>query len=228
MLRLYFHNTPNPAKVALLLEETEMPYEAVGVDIWAGAQHEADYRAINPNGKVPAIADGDVVMFDSNAILLYLAEKTGSFLGRPEERPQLLSWLMFVASGLGPFGGQAFHFANVHTASAYATNRYLREVERHFSVLNQRLSAVPWLAGSGYTIADVAAWAWMDFFERNAFVFGADGPERWPSLKRWLDTINARPAADRARHAGDHLQVKTDFDDEALRALFPQNYTEAL
>lgn len=228
MLKLYFHDTPNPRKVALFLEETGTPYEVVGVDIWAGAQHEPAYRAINPNGKVPAIVDGDVAMFDSSAILLYLAEKSGQFLGAPAERPLLLSWLMFTASGLGPFSGQAFHFANVHRDSAYATNRYLREVERHFSVLDKRLAASPWLAGRSYTIADMAAWGWVDFAERNKFVFGDDGPARWPNLKRWLDSVNARPAAERARNAGEKLVVKTAFDDETMRALFPQHYAERL
>ena len=228
MLKLYFHDTPNPRKVALLLEETGIPFEAVGVDIWAGAQHEAAYRAVNPNGKVPAIADGDVTLFDSNAILLYLAEKSGQLLGAPGERPQLLSWLMFTASGLGPFSGQAFHFTNIHKDSAYATHRYLREVERHFSVLDARLAAAPWLAGQSYSIADIAAWGWVDFAERNMFVFGKDGPARWPNLKRWLDAINARPAVARARKVGEGLALKTTFDEETMHALFPQNYAERL
>lgn len=228
MLKLYYHNTPNPTKVALFLEETNTPYEVVGLDIWAGTQHTEAYRAINPNGKVPAIVDGGVAMFDSNAILLYLAEKAGKFLGDVKARPQLLSWLMFTASGLGPFSGQAFHFLNVHIDSAYATNRYVREVERHFSVLDKRLAASQWLAGPDYTIADMAAWGWVDFAARNGFVFGADGPSRWPDLKRWLDAINAHPAAERARNAGKNLTVKTEFDEETVRALFPQNFNERM
>lgn len=228
MLKLYYHNTPNPTKVALLLEEIAMPYEVVGLDIWTGAQHSADYRAINPNGKVPAIVDGDVVMFDSNAILFYLAEKAGQFLGEAKDRPQLLSWLMFTATGLGPFAGQAFHFVHVHKDSPYSTNRYLREVERHLSVLDKQLGRSAWLVGASYSIADMAAWAWVDFCERNGFVFGADGAARWPHLKRWLDAINARPAASRARNAGANLKVKTEFDEETVRALFPQNFAERL
>lgn len=228
MLKLYYHNTPNPTKVAMFLEETGTPYDVVGVDIWAGAQHTPEFRAINPNGKVPAIIDGDVAMFDSNAILLHLAEVQGQFLGQPKHRPQLLSWLMFVASGLGPYTGQAFHFANVHTESPYATNRYFREVERHFTVLDKRLGGSAWLAGPDYTIADMAAWGWLEFAERNGFVFGADGPARWPNLKRWLDAINARPAAARARNAGTELRIKTAFDEETVRALFPQNFTDRM
>lgn len=116
MIRFYFHPTPNPAKVALFLEEASVPYELVPIDTSKGEQHSEDFRAINPNGKVPAIVDTDgpggreVRVFDSTAILLYLGEKTGEFLGSPEDRPELLSWLMFLGTGLGPFSGQAVHF----------------------------------------------------------------------------------------------------------------------
>jgi GST-like protein len=115
VIKLYYHHTPNPAKVALMLEETSLPYEVVGIDMFKGEQHGAAYRAINPNGKVPAIADGAVTLFDSNAILLHLAEKTGKFLGAAADRPHVLSWLMFTATGIGPYTGQAYHFSRVHT-----------------------------------------------------------------------------------------------------------------
>ena len=116
MIRFYFHPTPNPAKVALFLEEAGLPYEVIPVDTSKGEQHAPAFRAINPNGKVPAIVDTDgpggkdVRVFDSTAILLYLAEKTGQLLGKPEDRSELHSWLLFIASGLGPFSGQAVHF----------------------------------------------------------------------------------------------------------------------
>ena len=133
MIRFYFHPTPNPAKVALFLEETVLPYEAVPIDTGKGEQHTAAFRAINPNGKVPAIVDPDgpggkeARVFDSTAILLYLAEKTGKFLGKPEDRPELLSWLLFIASGLGPFSGQAVHFQFAAPGGLdYAVNRYRR------------------------------------------------------------------------------------------------------
>src|SRR6202012_1393536 len=115
MIRFYFHPTPNPAKVALMLEETGLPYEVVPVDTRKGEQFTPAYRAINPNSKTPSIEDGDVKVFDSNAILLYLAEKTGSFLppGTPVARGELLSWLMFVATGIGPYSGQAVHFKHI-------------------------------------------------------------------------------------------------------------------
>jgi GSH-dependent disulfide-bond oxidoreductase len=114
MLKFYYSGAPNPMKVALLLEETGLPYEAIPVDTRKGDQHAPGYLKINPNAKVPAIVDGDAIVFDSNAILLYLAEKTKKFLPQntPKERGELLSWLFFVASGLGPFAGQSVHFRN--------------------------------------------------------------------------------------------------------------------
>src|SRR5579862_7636504 len=127
MIRFYFHPSPNPAKVALFLEEAGVPYEMMPVDTRKGDQHSPEFRAINPNGKTPAIVDGDVTVFDSNAILLYLAEKTGKFLpdNTPKARGELLSWLMFVATGIGPYTGQLVHFAH-HAPEKlpYAINRY--------------------------------------------------------------------------------------------------------
>jgi GSH-dependent disulfide-bond oxidoreductase len=152
MIRFYFHPTPNPAKVALFLEEAGLSYETIPVDTSKGEQHTAAFRAINPNGKVPAIVDTDgsggeeVRVFDSTAILIYLAEKTGKFLGLPEDRPELLSWLLFLASGLGPFSGQAVHFQYAAPeALDYAVNRYRREAERHYQVLNDHLQGRQYL-----------------------------------------------------------------------------------
>src|SRR3546814_15330893 len=137
MIRFYFHPTPNPAKVALFLEETGLPYEAIPIDTSKGEQHAPSFRAINPNGKVPAIVDTEgpgareTRVFDSTAILIYLAEKTGKFLGAPEDRPELLSWLLFLASGLGPFSGQAVPFQFSAPGDLdYAVHRYRREAER--------------------------------------------------------------------------------------------------
>src|SRR5579871_3734936 len=132
MIKFYFHPSPNPAKVALFLEEAGLEYELVPVDTRKGEQHSPAFLAINPNAKTPAIVDGDVTVFDSNAILLYLAEKSGMFLpeNTPAARGQLLSWLMFVATGIGPYSGQAVHFKH-HAPERidYATNRYLYEAE---------------------------------------------------------------------------------------------------
>jgi len=225
MIQLYFHHTPNPAKVVLMLEELGLPYQLMPVDLFAGQQHLPAYRAINPNGKVPALIDGDRVVFDSNAILLYLGEKSERFLGDARQRPALLSWLLFAATGLGPFCGQAVHFTRIHQESVYATHRYLREVERHFSVLDARLSLSPYLAGGTYSIADMAAFSWIDWADRNQLVLADEAAwRRWPHLRRWFLAIAERPAVQRARVAGKELPLKTAFDEETLHALFPQNY----
>lgn len=229
MIRFYFHPTPNPAKVALLLEETGLEYELVPVDTSKGEQHLPTFRAINPNGKVPAIVDTDgpggreVRLFDSTAILLYLAERTGQFLGTPEDRPELLSWLFFVASGLGPFSGQAVHFQRMAPDLDYAVNRYRREAERHYEVLDTHLADRHFIVGDDYTIADMAAWGWI---ERAGFVFpGLEEPlAAYQNIKRWFDRIDARPGTQRARKAGEDHPFKRIRDEETNRALFPSNY----
>src|SRR6187200_2057225 len=133
MLKFYYSGAPNPTKVALFLEEAGLPYDAIPVDTRKGDQHKPEYLAINPNAKVPAIVDGDAIVFDSNAILLYLAEKTGKFLPANTKRGELLSWLLFVASGVGPFTGQAVHFRTYAPEKLpYAINRYMYEAKRHF------------------------------------------------------------------------------------------------
>src|SRR5229473_2626496 len=157
MIRFYFHPSPNPAKVALFLEEAGLPYELVPVDTRKGEQFKLEYLAINPNAKTPAIVDDGVTVFDSNAILLYLAEKTGKFLpeNTPAKRGELLSWLMFVATGLGPFSGQAVHFKH-HAPEKlpYAINRYSYEAVRHFAILDARLAKHHYMLGDRYTIVD--------------------------------------------------------------------------
>jgi GSH-dependent disulfide-bond oxidoreductase len=225
MIKFYFHETSNSMKVALFLEETQLPYEVVPVDLLKGEQHKPEYRAINPNGKVPAIIDDGTVVFDSAAILLYLADKTGRFIGAPKDRPALLSWLMFIATGLSPFSGQAFHFSRVHTDSAYATNRYRREVERHYDVLDARLARTTYIAGNDYSIVDMAAWGWVD---RAGTTLQKDAPlDSWLNVKRWFEAVNSRPAAARARKISNGIKFKTDFDEETLKALFPQNFPKA-
>jgi GST-like protein len=229
MIRFYFHPTPNPAKVALMLEETGLPYEVIPVDTSKGQQHDPEFRAINPNGKVPAIVDPDgpgsqaATVFDSSAILLYLAQKTGTFLGQPQDMPAVLSWLFFIATGLGPFSGQAVHFQHAAPAGQdYAVNRYRREAERHYKVLDDRLAGREFIAGHEYTIADISAWGWID---RAARVLGRENPlQDYPEIARWFARIEARPAAARARGAGTQFVFKTERDEETRRALFPSNY----
>ncbi|GLK72313.1 glutathione S-transferase N-terminal domain-containing protein [Ancylobacter dichloromethanicus] len=233
MLRFYFHPTPNPMKIALFLEEAGLAYEMIPVDTSKGEQHTPAFRAINPNGKVPAIVDPEgaggreVNVFDSTAILLYLAEKTGTFLGRPEDRPEMLSWLMFLGSGLGPFSGQAVHFQfAAPEGEAYSTNRYRREAERHYQVLNDRLAGREFIMGDAYTIVDMSAWGWLDRAGRVRK--GEDDPlGAFPNLKRLFQTIDARPAAARAREIGRDHPFKKTSDEEARRALYPSNYPPA-
>jgi GST-like protein len=159
-MKFFFHPSPNPMKVALLLEELQTPYELIGVDTFKGEQHLPAFLAINPNAKVPALVDGDATVFDSQAILLHLAQKNQRFLPTSVAgQAELLSWLMFIATGLSPFSGQAVHF--LHHAPEdlpYAKNRYLKEVERHYRVLDQRLADHQYLAGDTYSIADMALW----------------------------------------------------------------------
>jgi GSH-dependent disulfide-bond oxidoreductase len=233
MICFYFHPTPNPAKVALLLEEAGLPYEVVPVDTSKGEQHTATFRAINPNGKVPAITDTEgpggreARVFDSTAILLYLAEKTAEFLGKPEERPELLSWLMFIATGLGPFSGQAVHFQHAApTGLDYAVNRYRREAERHYNVLNDHLVGRQFIVGDSFTIADISAWGWLGRASR--VLKGAEDPfAAYPEIKRWFAAIEARPAVARAKAVGKDHAFKTTVDEETKRALFPSNYPSA-
>ena len=178
MLKFYFHPTPNPTKVALFLAEAELPFELVPVNTAKGEQHDPAFRVVNPNGKLPAIDDDGTIVFDSNAILLYLAEKTGKFLGRTSDRGDLLSWLMFIATGLGPFSGQSVHFQHAAPEKIpYALNRYLREAERHYDVLDKRLQGREFIVGDSFTIVDIAAWAWVN---RADLVLGAGRRGEFP------------------------------------------------
>jgi GST-like protein len=223
MIKFYFNHAPNPAKVALFLEEAGLPYEPLPIDTRKGEQFAAAFMQLNPNAKVPVIVDGDATVFDSNAILLYLSEKTGRFL--PENsaaaRAALLSWLMFVASGVGPFSGQSVHFRHYAPApNGYAKNRYLREAQRHYGILDQRLAVHRYMLGDAYTLVDMAVWGWARLVP---FVIGDDAWEQLPYLKRLVDEISARPAALRVAALRDQYKFKTETDEEARRFLFPQN-----
>ena len=221
MLKFYYSLAPNPMKVALFLEEAGLPYEAIPVDTRKGEQHLPAFTAINPNGKVPAIVDGSTTVFDSSAILLYLAEKSGKFLSTPETRGEMLSWLMFTASGVGPFTGQAVHFTRYAPEPIpYAVNRYDFEARRHWKLLEQRLTGRDWMLGDRYTLLDMAVWGWARVLP-NAIGEGAW--KEFPNVKRLLDTVSARPAAQRAVAIKDRHAFKTEMDEEAQRAMFPQN-----
>jgi GST-like protein len=220
MIKFYYHPSPNPAKVALFLEESGLPYEVVPVDTRKGEQFAASFVAINPNSKTPAITDGDLRVFDSTAILLYLAEKTGKFLPEhtPTARAELLSWLMFIASGIGPYSGQAVHFKHFAPKGlGYAVDRYQFEAHRHYRILDAQLASGPYLLGANYTIADMSAWGWT---RAVPFILGDGAWDVLPNLKRWFDLVSARPAAVRANALKDKYTFKTDMDAEARRHMF--------
>jgi GSH-dependent disulfide-bond oxidoreductase len=221
MLKFYYSLAPNPMKVALFLEEAGLAYEAIPVETRKGEQHAAAFMALNPNAKVPVIVDGAVTVFDSNAILLYLAEKTGQFLPAREDRGPALSWLMFVASGIGPFSGQSVHFKHyAPEPNPYALNRYDFEAWRHWKILDARLANRPWMVSERYTLLDMAVWGWC---RAVPFVLGAEAWEQLPHVKRLYDAVSARPAAQRAAALKDRHAFKAEMDDEARRAMFPQN-----
>ncbi len=220
MLRFYFNGSPNPTKVALFLEEAGIGYEPIPIDTRKGDQFGADFLKVNPNGKVPAIVDGDAVVFYSNAILLYLAEKTGQFLppAGPTHRAELLSWLMFAATGVGPFCGQAVHFKHfAPEKGGYAHDRYQYEAGRHFSVLDGRLAKSRYMLGEVYTIVDMDVWGWARMIP---FILGEDAWAKFPHVKRLHDEISARPAAARAVALKDKFAFKTMMDDEARAVMF--------
>jgi len=219
MIKFYYSGAPNPTKVALMLEETGVAYEPIPVDTRKGDQHKPDFLAINPNAKVPAIVDGEATVFDSSAILLYLGEKTGKFIpGKTDKaRGELFSWMFFVSSGVGPYSGQSVHFrAYAPEKNEYAINRYAYEAQRHFGIINDRLAKQKYMLGD-YSIVDMNIWGWARLIPN---ILGEKGWEKFPNLKRTVDEISARPAAQRAVALKDKHKFKTDMDDEAKNAMF--------
>lgn len=224
MLKFYYNTGPNPMKVALFLEETGLEYEAIPVDGRKGDQHKPEYKALNPNAKAPTLVDGDAVIFDSNAILLYLARKHGQFLpaGGDKAEAEMLSWLMFVATGIGPYSGQSVHFRH-HAPEQlpYAVQRYMFEARRHYQLLDDRLADRPYMLGEAYSIVDMAVWGWARLIP---FVLGEDVPAEMPNLKRLVDEISARPAGQRAAALKDRHQFATEMTEEARRNMFPSAF----
>jgi len=223
MIEFFYNTAPNPLKVSLFLEESGLDYRAVPIDTKRGDQHSDGFRAINPNSKVPVIRDGATVVFDSNAILLYLAEKTGQFLPEdtPAARGELLSWLMFVATGAGPYSGQAFHFRNMAPERLpYAIKRYHFEANRHWQIIEDRLDGRQYMLGDTYTIVDMAVWGWAP---RIPFVLAEDRAfDRFRNIKRLLDEVDARPAAARVAALNRAHAFQAEFDETAMRNLYPQ------
>ena len=223
MLKFYFNGAPNPNKVALFLEESGLPFEPIAIDTRKGEQFKPEFLKVNPNGKVPAIDDDGVLVFDSNAILLYLAEKTGKFL--PANRAQLLSWLMFIATGLGPYSGQAVHFKHFAPKELdYAHNRYQYEAQRHYKILDEHLASSRYMVGDSYSIVDMAFWGWA---RMAPFVLGEETYAKYPNVKQLVDEISARPAAARAIALKDKFTFKAEMDDEARQIMYGHLKTRA-
>jgi GSH-dependent disulfide-bond oxidoreductase len=199
LIDLYTWSTPNGRKVSILLEELALAYNVHPIDIGKGAQFEAAFVAISPNSKIPAIMDSEgpegkpFSLFESGAILLYLADKTGRFLSpKKAERFEAIQWLMFQMGGVGPMFGQAHHFLRAAPESVpYAIERYGKETRRLYGVMDKHLAAREWLA-SEYSVADMATYPWVARHEWHK-VDLAD----FPNVKRWYDVIGARPAVQR-------------------------------
>jgi GST-like protein len=220
VIDLYFYPSPNGLKATIMLEECGLPYRVRFVNILRGEQFSADFLAISPNAKIPAIVDHDagpqpLTIFESGAILLYLAEKTGRFLPNDlHARFDALQWLFWQVGGLGPMAGQAHHFrAFAKETVPYGIQRFTDEVNRLYAVLDRRLADREYLA-SEYSIADIAAWPWIVFHRRQG-----QSLEDFPSVKRWFEAIRERPAVRRAYEIG-HEQAA---DEEAYQYLYGQS-----
>ncbi len=221
MIDLYFWPTPNGKKISVALEELELPYRVVPVDIGHGGQNAADFVKISPNHKMPALVDDDapgggrVTLFESGAILQYLGEKTGRFLPRSgQARWDVLAWLAWQIAGQGPMTGQYAHFTKyAPTKIEYGIERYGKEVDRLYGVLDARLDGREFLCGE-LSIADFAAFPWV-LLELRAI-----DAAKLPNLARWHRTMGARPAVQRGMKVGQELSKP--LDDEAKRILFGQ------
>jgi GST-like protein len=219
---LYYWPTPNGWKVSIMLEEAEIPYNVIPVNISAGDQFKPEFLEISPNNKMPAIVDPDgpdgqpIALFESGAILLYLADKTGRFLpSNPRDRYTVVQWLMFQMGGVGPMLGQAHHFRQYAPEQIpYAIDRYTNEATRLYRVLDKQLGPVEYVAGD-YSIADMAIFPWIVPYERQG-----QNLADYPNLKRWFDAINERPAVQRGLALLREQRVNPNMDEKAREILF--------
>lgn len=220
---LFYWPTPNGWKISIALEELGLPYTVRPVNIGAGDQFQPDFLKFSPNNKMPAIIDPEgpegrpISIFESGAILIYLAEKTGRLMpADPRGRYAVLEWLMFQMGGVGPMLGQAHHFRQYAPEKIqYAIDRYTNEAGRLYNVLDKRLSETEWVAGDGYSIADIAIFPWIVPHERQ----GQSFDER-PHLKRWYETMKARPAVSKGLDVGKELRSGSATDPKAFQTLF--------
>jgi GSH-dependent disulfide-bond oxidoreductase len=226
VIELYYWPTPNGHKVTMLLEEVGVPYEIKPVDISAGDQFKPDFLKISPNNRMPAIVDhapadggAPIAVFESGAILLYLAEKTGRFLPADlRRRTTVLEWLFWQVGGLGPMAGQNHHFAQYAPEQIrYAVDRYVKETNRLYGVLDHRLEGRAFIAGTDYSIADMAAYPWIVPHKRQG-----QNLDDFPNVKRWFETIRARPATIRAYEKGKPWMSRPAVTEEGKKILFGQ------
>ncbi len=222
MIDLYTWPTPNGHKIHIMLEECKLPYRVHAVNIGTGDQFKPEFLQISPNNKIPALVDSEgpdgkpISIFESGAILIYLAAKTGKFMPKSDRaKYEVLQWLMFQMGGVGPMLGQAHHF-RIYTPEKieYGINRYTNEAKRLYGVMDKRLQSSKWIAGSSYSIADMAIFPWLRSWQNQ----GIDWAD-YPHLKAWFDKISARPAVQKA------VQVlatarKPLVDDKARQNLF--------
>lgn len=226
MIDLHYWTTPNGHKITIFLEETGLPYRILPVDIGRGEQFDPAFLAIAPNNRIPAIVDHDpgdggepVSVFESGAILVYLAAKTGRFLPR-EMRGwvEVLQWLMWQMAGLGPMAGQNHHFVQYAPERIpYAMERYIKETARLYGVLNKRLADREFVAGE-YSIADMACYPWVVPHSRQK-----QNLDDFPHLKRWFEAIAARPAVERAYALAKTVNARPTVDEQARKVLFGQD-----
>ncbi len=226
-IELHFWPTPNGRKVAIMLEETGLPYTLHPVNIARGDQLEPDFLRISPNNKIPAIVDPEgpdgreISLFESGAILLYLADKTGRFMPRePGAYWRAMQWLMFQMGGIGPLLGQAHHFRHyAPDRIEYAIQRYTNEAARLYNVLDRRLGESEYIAGDEYGIVDMATWPWINSHERQG-----QNLDDFPHVRRWVEAVRARPAVAKAMAllVDDARRGKQGegFDDRAKEILF--------
>ena len=223
MIDLYTWPTPNGHKIHIMLEETGLPYRIIPINIGKGDQFDPAFLKISPNNKMPAIVDPDgpggepISLFESGAILIYLADKTGQFLPpEPRARYTVLQWLMFQMGSIGPMLGQAHHFRIYAPEKIeYAVDRYTQEAGRLYRVVDRRLGEAPWLGGDDYSIADMATFPWLRRYERQ----GQDLAD-FPNLARWYERMMERPAVQRGLQVLAEHQSSGPITEEARENLF--------
>jgi GSH-dependent disulfide-bond oxidoreductase len=225
MIDLYYWTTPNGHKITIFLEEAELPYRIVPVNISKGEQFSPEFLAISPNNRMPAIVDlkpkdggAPISVFESGAILVYLAEKTGKFLPNGfRGRVLVMQWLFWQMAGLGPMAGQNHHFSQYAPEKIpYAIDRYVKETNRLYGVLDKRLSQQRFIAGN-YSIADMAAYPWIVPYERQGQKL-----EDFPHLKRWFEAMSQRPAVQRAYARAKEINAAPTVSEESKKILFGQ------